>query len=63
MTTNRIEIPLEGADVPVAFVTTVDGMEYIWSVEYNEDNDFYTFDCAEGRANWISTSCRGRRTR
>jgi hypothetical protein len=42
MTTNRIEIPLEGADVPVAFVTTVDGMEYIWSVEYNEDNDFYT---------------------
>lgn len=42
MTTSRVEIPINGSEAPVSFIVVVDEQEYIWSLEFNEDFDFYT---------------------
>lgn len=42
MTTARTFVPVKGSEAPVTFIVIVDGTEYIWTLLFNEDNDFYS---------------------
>ena len=42
--TQRTFIPIDGAAAPVSFIVVIDDTEYIWTLQYNDENDFYTIE-------------------
>lgn len=44
MTTTRTFIPVKGSEAPVSFIVIIDDREYIWTLLYNEDHDFYSIN-------------------
>ena len=44
MTTARIELPIKGEDAPKSFIVVIDDRQYTWTLQFNDENDFYTIE-------------------
>ena len=56
MTTNRTFIPVKGSEAPISFIVVIDEREYIWTLLFNEDHDFYTIEIKDDAGTILYTS-------
>lgn len=42
--TERTAIIVAGSEAPVSFIVVIDDVEYIWTLQFNDENDFYTIE-------------------